>query len=84
MSGEEVINGKPNPEIFIKSAEMMGYKVEDCIVIEDSSNGVKAAKKAGMKCIGYNNINTGQQNLKLADVVINKFSKENFNIVFDL
>tara|TARA_Y100000310_G_C20665227_1_gene807114 strand:- start:466 stop:1125 length:660 start_codon:yes stop_codon:yes gene_type:complete len=54
VSGDMVQNGKPHPEIFIKTAERLGEKPENCIVIEDSVNGFIAAKAASMKVIGLN------------------------------
>jgi HAD superfamily hydrolase (TIGR01509 family) len=51
FSADEVIHPKPNPEVFLLSAKKMGTKPKDCVVIEDSIFGIKAAKKAGMKCI---------------------------------
>lgn len=79
ISGDDVVNSKPNPEIFVKAAQMMGLKSNECLVIEDSSNGVKAAKDANIKCVGYINTNSGEQDLSVADLVINKFCKDNFN-----
>ena len=52
VSGHEVENSKPFPDVFLRAAELIGAKPEDCIVFEDSGNGVKAAYAAGMKCIG--------------------------------
>jgi beta-phosphoglucomutase family hydrolase len=46
--GDEIKNGKPNPDIFLKAAEHLGVSPEKCIVLEDSENGIKAAYKAGM------------------------------------
>lgn len=51
LSADEVLNPKPDPEIFLKCASELGLKPEQCVVIEDSVYGVKAAKAAGMKCI---------------------------------
>mmetsp|Transcript_24901 Transcript_24901/g.25120 ORF Transcript_24901/g.25120 Transcript_24901/m.25120 type:complete len:270 (+) Transcript_24901:62-871(+) len=50
---ELVKNGKPAPDLFLYAAEKMGYKPEDCVVIEDSTSGVKAAQAAGMHVLGY-------------------------------
>lgn len=52
-SGEEVKNGKPNPEIFFLTAKKLGVKPQQCVVIEDSPNGMAAAKQAKMRCIGF-------------------------------
>ena len=46
ISGSECENGKPDPEIFQKAAEAIGQKAANCIVVEDSEAGVKAAKSA--------------------------------------
>ncbi len=47
VSGENFINGKPNPEIFLKTCELLNVEPKDTIVIEDSNNGIKAAFSAG-------------------------------------
>lgn len=75
MSGEDVKEGKPNPEIFIKTAEKLGLSPTDCIVIEDAENGVLAAKSAEMKCIGLKNPGSGNQDLSKADLVVNSFQE---------
>ncbi|MCK5705297.1 MAG: HAD family phosphatase, partial [Cyclobacteriaceae bacterium] len=48
---------------------------ENCLVIEDSGNGVTAAKSAGMFCIGYENSGTGKQNLAHADVLVKNLNE---------
>lgn len=44
---------KPEPDIFLLTANKLGVKPEECVVIEDSDNGIKAAKRAGMLCVQY-------------------------------
>jgi HAD superfamily hydrolase (TIGR01509 family) len=51
VCGDEVDRGKPEPDIFLLAAKKLECKPEECIVLEDSENGVKAAYKAGMKPI---------------------------------
>jgi len=51
VTADEVVNPKPDPEIFLVSAARLGVEPEDCVVVEDSIFGVRAAKAAGMKCI---------------------------------
>ncbi|SFC99911.1 HAD family hydrolase [Clostridium uliginosum] len=80
VSGEDVKQSKPNPDIFLKTAELLNVAPNECVVIEDSSNGVNAAKEAGMKCIGFLNPNSGKQNLEKADLIINQFPKEILHI----
>ena len=52
LSGADLKASKPHPEIFIKAAKASGYKKSECIVIEDSTNGITAAKAAGIYCVG--------------------------------
>jgi beta-phosphoglucomutase family hydrolase len=73
ISGDEVRNGKPAPDVFLHCAKILGLRPEECVVIEDSKNGVEAAKAAGMRCIGFKNPNSGEQDLSAADMVIRSF-----------
>ena len=51
VTGEEVINKKPAPDIFLKAAAKLGLAPIQCVVTEDAVNGVEAAKAAGMRCV---------------------------------
>lgn len=75
ISGEEVVNSKPDPEIFLKAAKKLDVKPQNCLVIEDAIAGVLAAKSAGMKCIGLKNPNSGNQDLSKADLVVESFKE---------
>ena len=55
VSGEDVVNPKPAPDIYKLTAEKLKKDTEDCIVLEDSLNGSKSAKAAGMYVIGVEN-----------------------------
>jgi HAD superfamily hydrolase (TIGR01509 family) len=79
ISGADLKESKPNPEIFIKAAKLSGFNKSECIVIEDSTNGIIASKSAGIYCIGYNSPNSKNQNYDKADLVISNFN----NIRFD-
>jgi HAD superfamily hydrolase (TIGR01509 family) len=81
VSGEEVERSKPAPDIFLKAAGLLNVNPIECIVIEDSSSGTIAAKRAGMKCIGYRNPNSGNQDLSKADLIIDVIKKEDINLV---
>jgi HAD superfamily hydrolase (TIGR01509 family) len=70
ISSDMVENSKPNPDIFNKTAETIQENPGNCLVIEDSENGVLAAKAANMKCIGFRSEHTGQQDLSKADWVV--------------
>lgn len=52
IGGEQVKNGKPAPDIFLKAAEVLDFAPEACFVVEDSANGIRAGYAAGMRCIG--------------------------------
>lgn len=69
---ENIHKGKPNPEIFLKAAEMLGMKSSDCIVFEDAESGIEAAKMGGFLCIAKDN-NLGQD-LSKADFVIKEYN----------
>lgn len=77
VSGEDFPQSKPDPAIFLHAASLSVAPKENCIVIEDSTNGVKAAKAAGIFCVGYNSIHSKDQNLDLADKVISHFDELN-------
>ena len=75
ISGADLKQSKPNPEIFLKAAKISGHNRKDCIVIEDSTNGIIAANSAGIFCIGYKSKNSINQNYSLADLVISNFNQ---------
>jgi HAD superfamily hydrolase (TIGR01509 family) len=77
VGSDYILHSKPDPEIFLKAAAGLGLKPQECLVVEDAKLGVEAAKRAGMKCIGYKNPNSGHQDLSKADIVIDSFSKLN-------
>lgn len=52
VSGSEVARKKPEPDIFLAAAERLGLAPAECLVVEDAPNGVRAAKAAGMRCLG--------------------------------
>ena len=75
FSAQWVKNTKPAPDVFLAAAERMGAKPEDCVVVEDSTNGTLAAKAAGMRCIGFDNPDSPGQSLDAADVRIDHFAQ---------
>jgi beta-phosphoglucomutase len=81
VSGEDFPKSKPHPAIFEHAASLSIAPKENCIVIEDSTNGVKAAKAAGIFCVGYNSEHSKDQNLDEADKVINHFKELNAEVV---
>lgn len=79
VSGEEVARGKPAPDVFLQAAHLLSVQPSECIVLEDSGNGVKAAKAANMTCIGFINPNSGNQDLSMADVTVHAISEIHVN-----
>lgn len=75
VSGEEVENGKPAPDVFLHTANLLSVSPSHCLVIEDSRNGVLAAKAAGMRCIGYRNPGSGDQDLSKADLLVSSYEE---------
>lgn len=79
LSGADLEASKPHPEIFEKAAETAQTPKQNCIVIEDSTNGVKAAHAAGIYCVGYNSLNSKNQDYRLANTVIENFHDFSFH-----
>lgn len=75
FSGADLEQSKPHPEIFIKAAAHTGFSKSECIVIEDSTNGIKAAHSAEIFCIGFKSPHSSGQNYDLADLVISSFEE---------
>lgn len=67
-----ITHGKPNPEIFLKTAELLNIDPADCLVFEDAVVGVKAAQAAGMKTIAVLTTQTREE-LKIADLIIEDY-----------
>ena len=81
LSGEEVESGKPHPVIFLEAAKRMGVLPQDCCVIEDSLNGIIAAKAARMYCIAIPEAhNYGVDKFIIADKIL--LSLEDFKIEY--
>ena len=78
VSGEDFPKSKPHPAIFQHAAFLSGTPIENCIVIEDSTNGILAAKAAGIYCIGYDSVNSKMQDYSKADKVISHFNELSF------
>ncbi len=75
ISGADLKESKPHPEIFEKAAELSGHHPKHCFVIEDSTNGIEAAKSANIFCVGYNSLHSKDQDYSKADLVISHFNE---------
>ncbi|MHA8052917.1 HAD family hydrolase [Aquirufa sp. Wall-65K1] len=61
VGGAEVKKGKPDPEIYLKAADILGAKYENCWVVEDSLQGIQAGLSAGMKVVGMTSSHTATE-----------------------
>jgi HAD superfamily hydrolase (TIGR01509 family) len=84
VSGEDFPKSKPHPAIFLKAAELANTPVENCIVIEDSTNGIMAAKAAGIYCVGYDSFHSKMQDYSLADKVISNFNELSYDKIVNI
>jgi beta-phosphoglucomutase family hydrolase len=78
VSGQEVSESKPSPQIYLLAAKKLEALPNECVVIEDSPLGVKGAKTAGMKCVGITNTHSARK-LREADMVVN--SLQNVDLI---
>lgn len=75
ISGADLKESKPHPEIFIKAAGMAHEEIENCMVIEDSTNGILAANRANIFCAAYKSLHTHNQDYSLANIVVSDYSE---------
>jgi beta-phosphoglucomutase len=83
ISGEHVARGKPDPEVFLKAAKEMSLAPDRCLVFEDASAGIAAAKKAGMKVIGITNT-LPRKKLKASDRVVRSLEEVDLETIAQL
>ena len=84
VSGENFPKSKPDPAIFIHAADLAKSNHEECIVIEDSTNGVEAAVRANLYCLGYKSENSKKQKLDKANSIVDDFNLIDANFIKEL
>jgi HAD superfamily hydrolase (TIGR01509 family) len=84
VSGEDFPKSKPDPAIFNHAVFLSQTPKENCIVIEDSTNGIKAAKSAEIYCVGYDSVNSKLQDYAMADLVISDFNQLSYHKIIDI
>jgi HAD superfamily hydrolase (TIGR01509 family) len=86
VSSEEVERGKPAPDVYIAAARQLGVEPGDCVAVEDSTNGVKAAVAAGMRTIAVPNreLPPADDVLKSAAVVVSSLAEVTVDLVASL
>jgi len=75
VGGDDVPNGKPAPDIFLRCADLLSVPPARCVVIEDSANGVLAARRAGMAAIGLRTAATATLVLEGCLAVVDNFAE---------
>lgn len=84
ISGADLKASKPHPEIFIKAAEIAEVDKKECIVIEDSTNGIKAAYDGGIYCVAYKSEHSKEQDYSLAQKVISDYNEIRYEVIQDI
>jgi sugar-phosphatase len=74
VTAEDVTHGKPDPEPYLRGAQLLGAKPEDCLVIEDAPAGIQSAQAGGMKVVGLTST-YGAPQLQAADAVVQKLAQ---------
>jgi len=82
VSAQDVPRGKPEPDIFLRAAELLGVAPSECIVIEDSPQGMEAARRAGMYCVGL--VRSGNCDGLPAHVVVDDARKVNWKALLHI
>ena len=84
VSGENFPKSKPDPAIFLHAADLAKSEQSECIVIEDSKNGVEAALRASLYCLGYKSVNSKQQDISKANCIVDDFNTIDANFIKEL
>ena len=84
VSGDFVKLGKPHPDIYLHTAKELGVKPWECVVIEDSINGLKSAKAASMLCVAVPDKRLSQKEFEIADLMLDRLDKVNTEVIRNL
>jgi HAD superfamily hydrolase (TIGR01509 family) len=75
VTAELVTRGKPNPDVYLRAAELLGMPPEQCLALEDVPNGVTAAKAAGMRCFAIPGDHAAPEAVSHADAVLGSLNE---------
>lgn len=84
VTHDDVTKHKPDPTVYLTAAEKLHMQPSRCIVIEDAPSGIKAAKRAGMKCIAVLAPYTSKEDLREADVVVHSLAEVDLKLISNL
>ena len=74
LTSEDFSASKPDPDCYLKAAERLGINCDDCVVFEDSFNGLRSGRAAGMQVVGLSTTNSADAIRSLCDIVINDYT----------
>lgn len=74
-TGEEVLLKKPDPDLFLVTADKLGISASECLVIEDAASGIAAAHAAGMKAVGLAGDSERRKELEGADIIVESYQE---------
>ena len=74
LTSEDFERSKPDPDCYLKAAERLGAEIDECIVFEDSFNGLKSGRAAGMKVVGLATTNSAESIALYSDVIISNYN----------
>jgi len=77
VAADNVRAGKPDPEGYLKGSALLHVRPQDCVVVEDTPSGIRAAKAAGMSCVAVSNTHVADE-LKGADKVVARLDATSF------
>lgn len=80
LTGDDVKEHKPDPEVYFKAVQELGMKKDECLVIEDSPAGITAAKAAGLKCVAITHT-FPKEELKQADLIVDSFKEIDYTSI---
>ncbi len=79
ITADDITSSKPDPEGYLLAANKLNINPQECLVLEDGEQGVKAAKSAGMKVIGV--VNNSNQDLSLAELIAKDLTEVNQDLL---
>ena len=84
LTSEDFDRSKPDPDCYLKAAERLGVKKDECIVFEDSFNGLRSGRAAGMKVVGLATTNSAESISGLSDIQIDNYVGTNYETLSEL
>jgi HAD superfamily hydrolase (TIGR01509 family) len=84
VSGDAIPLGKPHPDIYLYTADNLGIEPSECVVIEDSINGVKSAKRAGMICLAVPDKRLSLKEFQIADLIVDSLNEVSLEVIKNL